>query len=92
MLPSVYNRLNKELEKKLKNSKFIILIVDIWTNAQMTDFLGLAAVIIDAKFNREILVIGIDRMPGGHNAENISKVIESIVNRFEFDKLKIKGK
>ena len=82
VLPSVYNRLNKEFEKKLKNSKYVILIVDIWTNAQMTDFLGLGAVIIDTKFNREIVVIGIDRMPGGHNAENISKVIETIVNRF----------
>ena len=58
----------------------------------MTDFLGLAAVIIDSMFKREIVVIGIDRMPGGHNAENLSLVIESIVNRFEFDKFKIKGK
>ena len=43
-------------------------------------------------FERKCLTIGMKRMPGSHNAENVKAVIENIINEFEFDKSKIKGK
>lgn len=53
--------------------------------------MGVAASIVNSSLDRETLVIGMDLMSGTHNAENIKAAIEVIVNRFKFDKRKIKG-
>jgi len=56
------------------------------------DFVALAGACTYSSFFREIFVIDMFPMPpGGHNAENIKKAIEIIVNRFDFDKKKITG-
>jgi hypothetical protein len=55
----------------------------------MTDFLALGAAIVNAFFDKELLIIGMVRMPGAHNAENIKKAIESILNNLDFNKAKI---
>ena len=41
-------------------------------------------------FHREILILGIEKIEGGHSAENIKKAVEMIVNKYKFDKSKIK--
>lgn len=53
--------------------------------------MGLAASIINRDFESETLVIGMELMPGNHSAENIKLAIESIINKFKFDKSKIHG-
>ena len=58
----------------------------------MLDFMGLATNIIDLNFNKTTVVIGMILMPGNHCAENIKEAIETLVNRFDFDKSKIHGK
>ncbi|CAF1137446.1 unnamed protein product [Brachionus calyciflorus] len=78
-LPAVYESVNNEIEKKLKRAASICLVSDIWTNKPILDFLGLAANIVYDNFEKEILVIGMVRMSGRHNAENIKQAIESIV-------------
>ena len=75
----------------LKKATSICLITDIWTNKQMLDFMGVAAAFINDNCEREILVIGLKLMPGRHNAENVKKAIESIVNEYDFDKSCIHG-
>ncbi|CAF1064463.1 unnamed protein product, partial [Brachionus calyciflorus] len=57
----------------------------------MNDFIGLAAMITINNFDKECLVIGFEKMVGPHNAENIKKMIELIVNSYDFDRSKIKG-
>jgi hypothetical protein len=57
----------------------------------MHDLMGLSANLIDTNFKKRIVVIGMSKMPGPHNAENIKIAIESIVNTYYFDKRKIKG-
>jgi hypothetical protein len=43
----------------------VCLVVDIWTNRVMADFLDLAAIIIKNSFEQE-LIIGMDSMTGNH--------------------------
>ncbi|RNA01831.1 hypothetical protein BpHYR1_018372, partial [Brachionus plicatilis] len=40
---------------------------------------------------REFMIIGIIRMPGTHNAENIKLALESMINKYKFDKKKLNG-
>ena len=75
----------------LKDSLFITLITDIWTTPQMLDFMGLAVNLINHKFLKKTIVIGMKLMPGAHNAENIAIAIEELVNAYTFDKNKIIG-
>jgi hypothetical protein len=55
----------------------------------MIDYLALGASIINTSFIKEILMIGMVKMPGSHNAENIKKAIEIIINKLNFNKAKI---
>ena len=77
------------ITNKLVDAKFITLITDIWTNASMIDYLALGASIINTSFIKEILIIGMVKMSGSHNAENIKKAIEIIINKLNFNKAKI---
>ena len=79
------------IEDILNDAISICLISDIWTN--MLDFLGLAANLINSKFEKKTLVIGMMLMPGAHNAENIALAITTLINRYKsLDKTKIHGK
>ena len=55
----------------------------------MTDFLGLAMVITNDCFKKEIIVTNIERLNGDHTAENVKNNIELMINKFKFDKSKI---
>jgi hypothetical protein len=81
----------EQIEIKLQNAESICLIVDIWTNQVSADFIGLAVVLTNSFFEREILVINMMRMPGSHDAENIKYSIEKMINFFDFDKSKAKS-
>jgi hypothetical protein len=82
--------LDLALTESLQKAACMTLISDIWTTKRMYDFMGIAACIMSPSFERKIIVLDINKMPGeGHNAENIKECIESMVNRFEFSKDKI---
>ena len=42
-------------------------------------------------FDKEIIILGISEIVGGHCVENVQLVIEEIVNEYKFNKSKIKG-
>ena len=88
-LPKVMQMIHEAILIKLEKSISISIITDIWTNKQLKDFIAVAAKIIDEKFNKELLVIGLIRMSGRHCAENVKQGVESIVNKYSFDKSKI---
>ena len=50
----------------------------------MFDFMGVAVAYITPEYQREVIVIGMDLVPGSHNAENIKAAIEKIVNGYKF--------
>ena len=72
ILPEVAKKLRFLIVEKLRQSMVIISIVDIWSTSQMAGFMGLAAMLCKRNFEKECYVIGMERMPGSHNAENFS--------------------
>ena len=80
-----------EINKIFEQAYSVCLISDIWTNKQMLDFMGIAANIITNQFEKQTIVIGLELMPGSHNAENIKLAIENIVNKYKFNKLILSG-
>jgi hypothetical protein len=46
--------------------------------------------LINENFERSIIILGLERMRNGHAAEETKQAIEDIVNRYNFDKTKIK--
>ena len=92
LLPEIYSLLKKRLEQKLNEAKSVVLMADIWTNGIMVPYIGLAASLVYELNKKEILVIGFDKMPSGiHNSESLKLAIETIVNKFSFEKSKIAG-
>jgi len=91
ILPEMVKKVKITLEEKLNKAIHIILIVDLWSNKQMTGFCGLAAMVTYENFERECFVIGLQRIYKRHTAENIKAVFEEIVNEYDFNKSKLKG-
>ena len=82
-------KLHYSIEKKIQNALSVCLIVDIWTNRIMSDFIGLGASLIKDRFQKELFIIGLTRMNGAHNAENIKQRVEYMINKYSFDKSKV---
>jgi hypothetical protein len=91
ILDDVYYAVKHELNNLLSNAVSVLVISDIWTNKQMLDFMKIAVNIIDKYFVKHTMVIGLEIMPGRHNAENIKKAIEDIVNSYDFNKQIVSG-
>ena len=89
ILPDIMSKFQNFVDTKLLRAQSVSLIIDIWTNRINADFLGVGAVLSYANFESELIVIGMDRMTGGHCAENIGLVLEKVVNVYKFDKTKI---
>ena len=92
VLPMVHDKPIQHIENKLNKASQACLIVDLWSSNQRIDYIGLAANVCSKTLEYECFIIGFERMSGSHNAENIKKEVEKIVNRYDFDKKKITGK
>ena len=79
----------KKVNQKLTEAVSICLVTDIWSSVAVVLFLGLAAMIINDKFIKEIIVIGLTEIRLPQNAENVKKAIETIINGYNFNKIKI---
>lgn len=90
ILPEVFNQMNEEITKKLKECSSVTLIPDGWTGT--FEYLGLAAQLTNGAFEKEIIIIGMKVLTKGHAAEEVQEAIEKIVNRYTFDKSKVLGK
>lgn len=89
ILPEIIRKVKTSLNDKLNKATNIVLIVDLWSNKQMTGFCGLAAMVTYENFEKECFVIGLKRVHGRHDAENLKSLIESIVDEYGFDKAKL---
>jgi hypothetical protein len=45
---------------------------------------------MNRKFEKELVILGIDPMKEGHSAEKVKSSIEKVSNRYSFDKKTIK--
>ena len=52
----------------------------------MRSFLSLAVMTVSKSFEKEIFVVGIEEMVGAHDAEQLKAKIEHIINKFKFDR------
>lgn len=91
LLPGVYDSLIKLIDSKLNSALSICLIIDIWTSVIMSDYIGLSASLRYESSQKEVIVIGFERMTGRHTAQNVKSAIEKILNSYSFDKKKISG-
>ena len=85
-LPEVYYQMRQIIDKKLNEASSVTLIADIWTNKIYANFIGLAAVIVNALQERELVVIGMKSMDGDHTAENVQRNLEEIINEYKCNK------
>ena len=92
ILPAAMKLLKDKIEAKLNAALHIFLLTDIWTNKQMIDFIAVSANLIFDGFDKDTIVIGMMKMPGRHNAENIKFCVEKIANEYDFVKSKVNGK
>jgi hypothetical protein len=88
-LPEVCEMLSKELETKLKEAKYVTIIPDVW-EYNFVHRLGLGATLVYDSFQTDLVILGIEVIAGS-SAEEVKPVIESIINRYSFDKNKITG-
>ena len=79
------------INDKVDDSLIIALIVVMWSDPQMTSFMGLAWMITTNEFAIEYFVLWLEEMHGSQTTENVKKTIEDIVNKYTFDFSKIKG-
>lgn len=89
ILPEVLNHLYMLIENKLETAVTVCFVVDLWTNLINSDYIALGVVITNNSFDREMIIVNMMRMIGTHNSENVKLAIETLINRFRFDKSKI---
>ncbi|RNA37583.1 zinc finger BED domain-containing 1-like [Brachionus plicatilis] len=83
--------LHKSIQEMLKEAKSICLITDLWSNISAQQYLALAASMVFNNMKKNIRVIGMVQLNGTSNAEAIKNCIETIINRYNFDKRKVCG-
>ncbi|CAF1066112.1 unnamed protein product [Brachionus calyciflorus] len=88
-VPRVNKIIIANLEEKLKKSSSICLILDLWSDIGMRNYLAVASCMIFKSFSKELRILGMELMSESSTAENIKIAVEKIINRFQFDKRKI---
>lgn len=87
----VMDVLHESIETVLSRAVTISLVVDLWSNTSVLGYMGLGALTQDEFSEKELCILGFIDMNDGTSAEMIGAKVEILVNRFEFDKRKIKG-
>ena len=88
-LKEVIEKLHHEIEVLLKKALVVTLIPDIW-ESNLIHRLGLGVTLVFDSFDRQLLVIGIEIIQGS-NVDELKITTESIINKYDFDKKKIRS-
>ena len=91
IIPDIMKQVKNGLKDKLNRAKSITMITDLWSNKQMIPFIGLAVSYTFENLEQQNYVIGLKRIYGKHNAENIKGLIEEILSEYESDYPNIVG-
>ena len=86
------DKLHAQIDFKCKSAEAITLFPDSWVDNLNTEYLGLGTRLTNDCFEKKVISLGFIEVIGGHCSENIKAAIETIVNKYEFDKSKVKGK
>lgn len=61
----------------------------MWTSKTVYDFIALGAVLMYDSYVREIVILSMMKMNTFHTAEHVKACIETMINKFSFNKEKI---
>ena len=84
--------MHQEFERLLNEASSITLVVDMWTSKNASDFIALGCVLMNHDFSRQLIILDMMKMTEAHTAEHVKFCVESMINKFEFDKSKINCK
>jgi len=60
----------------------VYLTIDLWTNRNMTSFLGITVHFLDAEWKLRSFVLAVDLFLGRHTAENIAEAYDNVIQKF----------
>lgn len=85
LLSQYITKMENILSLELKDLNRIYLTLELWTNRQMTSFLGVTVHYVSKDWELKSRVLGCDHFNGRHTAFNIPSPYEETVNRFSIE-------
>ena len=82
LLPTVIQEMEEAMRRELARLSNVYLTIDLWTNRNMTNFLGITIHYIDAEWKLRSFVLAMDSFLGRHTAENIAEAYDNVVEKF----------
>ena len=72
LMPAITQQMEEEMRCEMSSLSHVYLTIDLWTNRNMTSFLGITVHFIDADWNLRSFILAADSFPGKHTACNIA--------------------
>lgn len=93
VFPAVLHSLYFEIDQLCISAASIAIIPDGWTAPfKSVEYIGLAGLLIDEQFQKKLVIFGLEDVNDGHPAEVVKEKLETIINKLQFDKTKIRCK
>jgi len=86
ILQKAIEKVEEFINEKLLFSTDIAVIFDNWATKQGKDFTSVAVMTCSENLERDCFVIGLEKMDSSHTAENIKTSLESVLNKYNYDK------
>lgn len=85
LVVSAYKNRQLEIKDRLLIAKSRITVsCDVWTSTNHLSLLGIVAHFIDDKDRRQSTLIGLPRLFGSHDGENLAETLYNVINKYEF--------
>ncbi|XP_076808523.1 zinc finger BED domain-containing protein 4-like [Clavelina lepadiformis] len=76
--------MEEEMRREIARLSNVYLTIDLWTNRNMTSFLGITMHFVDAEWKLRSFVLAVDSFLGRHTAENIAEAYDNVIEKFRF--------
>lgn len=81
-LPTATQQMEEAMRQKLAHLSNVYLTIDLWTNRNMTSFLGITVHFIDEEWKLNSFVLATDSFKGRHTAENIAEAYDNVIEKY----------
>jgi len=76
-------KMNQLIQDTLNGVKFVTLTVDAWLDRRSRSFIGVTCHFINHNFDAQALLIDFVRFKSPHTGENINRITESTLDRYD---------
>ena len=83
VIPSMKNEIIKTIYDKLHNVEHLTLTIDGWSDRRCRSFLGITGHFVDKEMKPETILIDFLRLKSPHNGENIRRLTEEVLDRYD---------